>query len=235
MTNADANSQWYPYPKVYKGFYNLSSTVEIPRKIMDYLLDMPDDKYTAPDDNTRSRVRLWKYLYYDGANPLDEKLPTPKQKRSVLFNPDEPTKAPTKKGYRLIPQIYIKPAQEMAQTRIYVYMGRTIPDSDFTLQLSIEFAIFTHYTQEANAKTMDAYSRCHAIEQCLIEALHGVNMAGVGAFYLDRTKNSACGSEVYTDKDSNVMRRLTFGLEIKSETKNAYPIYDNIPLGDGFM
>ena len=36
------NSPYYPYNKVYEGFFNLSSTLDIPRKVMDYILDMPD-------------------------------------------------------------------------------------------------------------------------------------------------------------------------------------------------
>lgn len=229
-----ANSQWYPYIKVYEGFYDLSQTVDIPRKIMDYLLDMPDGYYTPQDDNAKARTRLWKYLYYDESHPENQPLPTPQQKMSVLFDPDEPTKPPTDKGYRLIPQLFIKPSQTDAQTRIYVYMGRTIATDDFEVQLSVVFDIWTHYTNESNTKTAEAYSRVFAIEQAIIEAFHGVHMAGVGSFYFNRAKHSDCGSTTMTDRDSNVGRRLVLGLSVKSETPSGN-IADNAdPVGGGF-
>lgn len=229
-----ANSQWYPYIKVYEGFYDLSQTVDIPRKIMDYLLDMPDGYYTPQDDNAKARTRLWKYLYYDESHPENQPLPTPQQKMSVLFDPDEPTKPPTNKGYRLIPQLFIKPSQTDAQTRIYVYMGRTIATDDFEVQLSVVFDIWTHYTNESNTKTAEAYSRVFAIEQAIIEAFHGVHMAGVGSFYFNRAKHSDCGSTTMTDRDSNVGRRLVLGLSVKSETPSGN-IADNAdPVGGGF-
>lgn len=229
-----ANSQWYPYIKVYEGFYDLSQTVDIPRKIMDYLLDMPDGYYTPQDDKAKARTRLWKYLYYDESHPENQPLPTPQQKMSVLFDPDEPTKPPTDKGYRLIPQLFIKPSQTDAQTRIYVYMGRTIATDDFEVQLSVVFDIWTHYTNESNTKAAEAYSRVFAIEQAIIEAFHGVHMAGVGSFYFNRAKHSDCGSTTMTDRDSNVGRRLVLGLSVKSETPNGN-IADNAdPIGGGF-
>lgn len=236
MTNpVDIRSQWYPYPKVYEGYFDLSQTVDIPRKIMDYLLDMPNAEYTPQDNNAFSRCRLWKYLYYDGARPLDNALPTPVQKMSVLFNPDDPTNPPDPaKGYRLIPQEFIKPAQTDAQTRLYVYMGTTMPDNDFTVQLSVVFDVWTHYTEETNTKT-DAYSRLFAITQALIEAFHGVNMKGVGSFYYNRTKHSACGERVFDDGDSNVGRRLVLGLEVKSETLNGNIPFNGARLGNGWL
>ena len=54
---ATIESQWYPYDKIYGGFYDLSDTDEIPRRVMDYLLDMPDGTYEPKDDNKRARVR----------------------------------------------------------------------------------------------------------------------------------------------------------------------------------
>lgn len=228
------NSQWYPYNKVYEGYFDLSDTDEIPRKIMDYILDMPDGNgYTPKDDNKYARCRLWKYLYYDGARPTDNPLPTPKQKKEVLFNPDMAEQPPTEKGYRLIPQIYIKPAQENAQTRIYVYMGRDIAESDFKIQSSVVFDIWTNYTQESNSKLNEAYSRVGAIQQCLIQAFHGVNMAGVGTFYFNRSKHPDCGTELLSDKDSNVGRRLVLGLEIDSTTLNGNEENNEVAIGDG--
>ncbi len=229
------NSQWYPYTKVQEGFFDLSDTDEISRKIMDYLLDMPDGNgYVPKEDNTYPRTRLWKYLYYDGARPTDNKLPTPAQKKAVLFNPDKAEK-PTEKGWRLIPQIYIKPAQENAQTRIYCYLGRPIAENDFTMQLSVVLDIWTHYIQESNTKLNEAYSRSWAILQCLIQAFHGVNMSGVGTFYFNRSKHPDCGAEPLSDKDSNIGYRLTMGIEVKSTTLNGNEENNEVTIGNGLF
>ena len=227
------NSQWYPYTKVQEGFFDLSDTDEIPRKIMDYLLDMPDGVYTPKDNNKYARTRMWKYLYYDGARPTDNPLPTPKQKKSVLFEPDMAEKPPTDKGYRLIPQLYIKPAQENAQTRIYCYMGRMIAESDFRVQLSVVFDIWTHYIQESNTKLNEAYSRVGAISQAIMQAFHGVNMIGVGTFYFNRSKHPDCGENLLSDKDSNVGRQLILGIEIDSTTLNGNEENNEVAIGNG--
>lgn len=230
---ANPNSQWYPYTKVQEGFFDLSDTDEIPRKIMDYLLDMPDGVYTPKDDNKSPRSRMWKYLYYDGARPTDNPLPTPAQKKSVLFNPEAAEKPPTEKGYRLIPQTYIKPAQENAQTRIYCYLGRPIAENDFKVQVSVVFDIWTHYIQESNSKLNEAYSRSWAILQCLIEAFHGVNMSGVGTFYFNRSKHPDCGALPLKDKDSNVGWQLTLAFEVDSTTPNGNAENNEVEIGDG--
>lgn len=231
----NVNSQYYPYSKVYEGFSNLADINGIPRKIMDYLLDMPDGSgYVPKDDNKYARCRLWKYLYYDGARPLDNPLPTPKQKREVLFNPEQPENAPNKeKGYRLIPQIYIKPAQDEAQTRIYTYMGNTVAESDFKVQVAVVFEVWTHYTQESNTKMNEAYSRLTAITQAIMEAFHGVNMVGVGSFYYNRSKHPDCRDTIISDNNVNIGRRLVLGIELDSTTPNGNEEFNEIPFGDG--
>lgn len=231
---ATIESQWYPYDKIYGGFYDLSDTDEIPRRVMDYLLDMPDGTYEPKDDNKRARVRLWKYLYYDGARPIDKPLPTPKQKKQVLFNPDKPNDPEDKeKGYRLIPQPFAPGVEQVAQTRIYVYMGRTIASDDLHVQLAVTFDIWTHNTQEANTKLNESYSRLFAMEQAIIEAFHGIDMGGVGTFYFNRQKHPDCGTLLLGDGKSNFGRRVTLGLEVKSNTQNE-PIENNGPrLGNG--
>ena len=216
----DPNSLWYPYQKVYPGYYDLTQAHLIPRKVIDYLLDMPDGYYTPPDNNKHPRSLLWKYLYYDGAHPEQQPLPTPQQKMSVLFNPDNPTQ-PTEKGYRLIPQKYIKPAQTEAQTRIYVYMGRTIATSDNEVQLSVVFDIYTHYTEQANSRVDDSYSRVDLISDLIIYALHGIAIIGVGGFYFNRARHPDCGSTPFDDGHDNVGRRLVLGVSVKSETSNS--------------
>ena len=226
---ADVNSQWYPYLKVQEGFYDLSQSVDIPRKICDYLIDAPKNGYVPKDDNNYSRCRFWKYLYYDSANPLSKKLPTIKQKMSVVFNPDKPTDPPSDLGYRLIPQIYVKQAQEVAQTRVNVYMGRSVPSNDdYFLSVSVVFFIWSHYTYELNTK-QDEYSRTFALEQAIIEAFHGVNMDGVGTFYFSKNKHPDCGSRPIFDGNTNVGRELTMALEIATTTPEKQSDFSNMP------
>lgn len=210
---SDINSQWFPYTKVHEAYYDLSESKDIPRKICDYLIDAPQAGYVPADDNRFSRCRFWKYLYYDSMKPLAEPLPSIQEKLSVLYNPERSNDPPTDKGYRLIPQIYVKESQENAQTRVHVYMGRTIANSEYKMAISVVFMIWTHYTYELNTK-QDEYSRAFAIEQALIEAFHGVNMDGVGTFYMSKSAHPDCGSRAIFDGNTNVGRELTLALEI---------------------
>lgn len=226
---ADLKSQWYPYINVHDSFFNLSEATEIPRKICDYLLDAPKGAYKPIDDNRYSRCRFWKYLYHDGAKPLNEPLPSISEKIKVLFDPNSPEEPPTDKGYRLIPQVFIPQSQEEAQTRVYCYMGRTVPNNDeYTISISVVFVILTHYTYELNTKS-DEYSRAFAIEQALIEAFHGVNMAGVGTFYFNKSKHPDCGSKAVYDGKQNVGRELTIALEIATDALNTTTDSTNMP------
>lgn len=230
---ADINSKYYPYYKVQEGFSDHTELSEIPRKIMDYLLDMPFGEYQPKDDNKYPRCQFWKYLYYDGIRPLDNPLPTPKQKKDVLFNPEKPENPPTDKGYRIIPQKFIKPAQTDAQTRVYVYLGRSIAESDFKTQISVIFDIWTHYTMESNTKANESYSRTLAISDAIFHAFHGVNIAGVGTFYFNRSKHPDCGEDYRFDKDSNLERILVMGLELDSTTLNGNDEDNMIYIGNG--
>lgn len=233
--NGEVNTQspWYPYVKVYEGFSNMTAALDIPRKVMNYILDMPTGNYTPIDNNSYPRALLWKYLYYDEERPEDNPLPTPEQKMSVLFNPDDPTHpVDPQKGWRIIPQQYIKQAQEVGQTRIYIYMGRTVASNDMEEQLSIAFDIWSNYVQESNTKTNDAYSRVFAIEQALIHALHGIDIAGVGSVYFNRAMHSDCGSTPIVDNNSNVGRHLVLGVQLKSETPQSVTKYNSKTFGN---
>ena len=219
----DITSPYYPYYKIQDAFIDLSETVDLPRKICDYLLDAPKGAYKPIDDNKYPRCRFWKYLLHDEAKPLEKKLPTLKEKMAVVFNPADPES----KKYRLIPQVFTKQSQTESQTRVYVYMGRTVPKDDFKVVCAVKFLIFTHYTYEANTKT-DEYSRCFAIEQALIEAFHGVNMAGVGTFYMSKQVHPECGSRDMFDGNENVGRELTLALEIATDIENDKTGFDNM-------
>lgn len=226
---SDTKSLWYPYHRIQSSYYDLSDSVDIPRKICDFLLDAPKADYMPPDDNRYPRCRFWKYLYYDGEHPLQNPLPSISEKMSVLFHPESPEQAPTEKGYRLIPQIFVKQAQNVAQTRLMVYMGRTLPSSDeMSMSLSVVFSLWTHYRYELNTKN-DAYSRLFAIEQALIESFHGVNMAGVGTFFFSKAKHPDCGSRAVFDGNTNIGRELTLALEIASAKAPDFEDFTNMP------
>ena len=226
----DINSPYYPYFKTQDSFADLSDAVSIPRKICDYLLDAPKGDYKPIDNNKYPRCRFWKYLYYDGVKPLGEKLPSIQKKMQVLFNPNSPENPPTEKGYRLIPQIYTKQSQTDGQTRVYVYLGRTVPsgEGEYKVALAVKFLIFTHYTYELNTKS-DEYSRCAGIEYALIEALHGVNMAGIGTFSFSKRVHPECGSREMFDGGANVGRELTLALELATTANNEATSIENMP------
>lgn len=226
----DLRNPCYPYVKAQENYYDLSGSVDLPRKITDYLIDAPVGDYTPVDDNAYPRCRLWKYLYYDGARPLENPLPTIQEKMSVVFNPDLPQNPPTDKGYRLIPQIFTRQSQEAAQTRLYAYMGRTVPMSEeMRIALAVTFRIFTHYTYELNTKS-DEYSRAFAIEQALIEALHGVNMDGIETFFFSKSVHPDCGSGVMYDGETNVGRELTIALQVATTVPKGFGDMRNLPL-----
>lgn len=216
MDLVDKNSKWFPYIKVQNNNFNFEQYAMFPRLICDYLIDAPQGNYQPKDDNSYPRCRLWKYLYHDGAKPLNEKLPTKKEKLSVLFNPEKPEEPSTDKGYRLIPQTFIMQAQDTAQTRIYVYLGRSVAQQDDnTYSVSVVFDIFTHYTYELNTKS-DEYSRSGAIVAALIEALNGVNITGIGTFSMSKRVHPDCGTKPIRDNKDNVGTELIMGLEMST-------------------
>jgi hypothetical protein len=72
-------------------------------------------------------------------------------------------------------------------------------------------------------------SRITGIEQALIEALHGVNMTGIGTFFFSRQKHPDCGSEEIFDKDTNIGRNLTIALEIATTEGGDTNPFANMP------
>lgn len=222
-------SQWYPYLNTQDSYFNIKEGQTLLKKICDYLIDAPTANYEPIDDNNYSRCRFWKYIYYDEAKPLLQPLPTISQKMSVVFDADNPIKAPTLKGYRLIPQIFTKQSQTDAQTRVYVYLGRTVPSNDeFKLSIAVTFYIWTHYTYELNTHS-DEYNRAFNIEQALIEAFHGVNIEGIGTFFFSKINHPDCGSDVIFDGETNVGRRLTIALMLSTTAFNDFGNTNNMP------
>lgn len=217
------NSPYYPYEKV-QSFNGLRGAEKLPYKILTYLLDLPlADGYEPVDDNARPRVRLAKYIWYDEQNPLSKALPTPKEKLSLLFDSEHPTvdtdelKARHPKGYRLYWQSFFGQTQTEAKTTVKCYIGRVYSTNAFHTKIGITFEIFCNVNLETNTGT-DAYARAYNIEQCIIEALDGVNMAGVGTFDISRTAHSDNGSRAIMDSGTNVGRELKISVEWTDST-----------------
>lgn len=202
------NSPTYPFHRVLKGSNTLRGAEVIPYKILTYLLDLPDAYgYEPQDDNERPRVRLAKYLWYDGANPLAQPLPTPKEKRSMLFDPDCPDintdedREKHPKGYRIFAQRMVVQSELTAKTILKVYPGRILDTDDFRTIIGMQAEIWCNVNYITNTRT-NAYDRCFDIEQCLREAMSGVDIAGVGTIRFSRQDGSFNGSEVlYTDAE----------------------------------
>lgn len=94
-----------------------------------------------------------------------------------------------------------------AQTTLKCYVGRTIPLSPYTSSIGITFEILCNSNQENTTRT-SAYSRAYDIEQCIVEALHGVNMTGIGVIDFSRQAHIDNGSTPIADEGTNVGRRL---------------------------
>ena len=200
------SSPYYPYRKVIQGSNTLRGAEIIPYKILMYLLDLSNAVgYTPVDDNERPRVRLVKYLWYDTPNPLAQPLPTEKEKLSMLYDPDNPDintdeeKERHPKGYRIFAQRMINSSGIDAKTMLKIYPGRVLDDDDFRTVIGFQAEIWCNVNFITNTRT-SAYDRTWDIEQCLREALAGVDIAGVGTIRFSRQASSYNGSEIlYTD------------------------------------
>lgn len=212
------NSPYYPYEKNASGVLTFNGAERIPKLIVNYLLDLPDAAgYMPVDDNTRPRVRLMKYIWHDGANPLSKPLPTPEEKMSLVFNGQNPVlntdeeKEKHPKGYRLFPQCFWLPAEFEAFTQLKVYTGRILPYDDFSAEIGLTFDIIVNYMQDGNLRT-DALSRLYAMECALIEALNGVNITGIGKISFNRRNHMDDGSHSFHDDGTNVGRCVGMSL-----------------------
>jgi hypothetical protein len=206
----DFNSPYYPYERPATGYNQLKGAEMIPHQILMYLLDLPDKNgYVPVDDNSRPRVRLIKYIYYDDSNPLAQPLPTPEQKLSLVYdgkNPDINTDEDKKLhplGYRIFGQQYAGMSQTHAKTLFRCFMARAIPRSDYKTVLGINFSVIVNYMLD-NIIGTGVYSRMYAIHQCLVEALHGVNITGIGTIYYNKSIHGDCGMSVYHDEQFNI-------------------------------
>lgn len=222
----DFSNPWYPYARPNPGALRYVGISKIPKIIINYLLDLPDAYgYVPIDDNSRPRVQLAKLLWYEGPRPLDQPLPTPEQKKSMLWRGDESVlntdeqKAAHPKGYRIFGQSFWLPAEFTAGPFLKVYMGRNLPYSEFETELGFTLEIGVNYAQDNNMRT-DAYSRIVLMEEALLNALHRVEIAGVGGVNFNRRAHMDDGSHPWHDDGTNVGR--TIGISINwQEGKNA--------------
>ena len=212
------DSATYPYSLTPSANNTLRGAEKIPKQILLYLLDLPDAAgYTPRDDNRRPRVRLSKYLYYDGEDPLLQPLPTPAQKLSMLFDPTEPDintdeqKAKHPKGYRLFWQHVTKESNLEEKSYIKCYIGRVFSPRPYITTIGVYIDIWCGSNLETNIVT-DVESRSFAIEQAIVESLANVNFTGIGAVSFLRSDHTNNGSvPVYTD-GSLLGRSLHFSI-----------------------
>lgn len=216
---ADFQSPYYPYHKVQTGFNSMRGAEEIPYQIVTYLMDLKDQNgYIPQDDNTRPRVRLMKYLWYDGENPLSNILPSDEEKLSLLFDGNHPVlntdeeKQAHPKGYRIYPQIYWLQSELEAKTILKCYIGRLIPVSPFEVSIGLTFEFLVNYALDNVTKTT-AYSKIFAMEQCVVEALNGVNITGIGVVNFSRTSHADAGSRAYHDNGTHIYRILNMSID----------------------
>ena len=205
------DNPYFPYQKV-ADYTTIPDAETLLKKIVDYLLDFPMKGYTPPSDTSTPRSRLSRLLYYDVPHPLDQSLPTPAQKISMVFDPESPDVPPDKdKGYREYPMIYPIQAESMGRTSLKIFMGYAKPVSPMRVEQSVMFEVLSNTALEGNQATT-SLSRTYQICVEILRALNGVNMEGVGGFYFDRRQLTDCGLEPIADKSQNVGYRLTMGL-----------------------
>lgn len=208
------DSPYYPYRRVYD-YTNTPRAEELLSKLVNYLLDLPDAIYTPKDNNKLPRCRLNKLLYWDDADALNKPLPTPEQKMSLVFDPERPDRPPDpEKQYRIIPYAY--PGQHVeyiGRTSLKIYLTYAKPMDDYRVEQAVSFEVLCNDALEGNVH-QNVLSRSYDIANDIKNALHGVNMEGVGAWYYDRRQNTYCGLEPIYDKSLNVGYILTMGVTL---------------------
>ena len=85
-------------------------------------------------------------------------------------------------------------------------MGRIFSQTPFDARIGITFVISCNVNQETTTKT-EAYARSYDMEQCIIEALNGVNLAGIGVCDFSRTAHADNGSRPVYDQTGTVVGR----------------------------
>jgi hypothetical protein len=209
--SALTSSPYYPYEKLHS-FGTMENMGKLPYIVRQYLMDMPSAGYTPPDNNEYPRCALMKYLYYDTARPLDNPVPTPQQKLSIVFDPAQSETPPTDKNYRIYTQQLIGQAQTNGATIMRITMGRVRAPGAFESVTGIDIAFLTNYAYEANTRTIVA-SRTFEMACLAQTALAGINVeVGVGTICFNSRVLTECGITPITDEYMNVGYRLTMAL-----------------------
>lgn len=212
------DSPTYPFERVQTGFLQMAKATEIPLIVCRYLMDLPMPGYTPQDRNDFPRCRLMKRLWYDDDDPLSLPLPTAQEKLSMLFDGDHPTlntkeeQEEHPKGYRLYPIQWWMQSQIEAQTSVKCYMGRETPLDEFTAEIGLVFEIYVNANLESGMG-VGGLSKAYAIENDIKDALHGVNLAGIGVVNYSRRNHGDAGSNPYYDESgTNIGRRLVMSI-----------------------
>lgn len=214
----------YPYKKVVEA--NTLKGVEfIPRKLVDYFLYM-NGNASLPDDNSNARCRFLKYLFNDNNNtrPLSSPLPSVEERINAVYNPQAPIKNGNEGDqYHFFPQMYTAQAQLIANTIMRVYMGYIRPIDNMSAACSIVFELMTSvYYDQLEEEGM---SRTYAMLQCVMEALNGVNIGGVGTVYFQSSLNTTCEAYPIGDRGTNVGYRLVMCCNYTGEgSENVCPV-----------
>lgn len=204
----ETDSPYYPYRKVVSG-NTMAGAEQLPYILTRYIMDLPLPGYTPPSGNEFPRARIKKLLYWDGALPLNQPLPTTEQMQSIQFDPTHPGTEPDPiRGYRIFSQELVAQAQAVPQSIIRVYNGglsRYQLKNEFVWRQQVIWTVMVHYDVENNMDTTAA-SRSYLIAQAIIEATEGVNFGGVGGVvtrqmtkFDDERTNT--GYKIYQDID----------------------------------
>lgn len=177
------DSPYYPYIKVTAG-NTMAKVEELPYRMVKYLMDLPLRGYTPPSDNSYPRARLKKLMYWDGAKPLEQPLPTATQMKTIFYDPLHPGDPPdSERGYRFFAQELVSQSQFTSQSILRIYLGsahRVQMKNTFVFRQTVITTIMCSAGIEANMQTL-GNSRSAAIMQAVLEATEGVNFGGIGA------------------------------------------------------
>lgn len=199
----------------------LLDTSNLCYKILDFLLDMPyrkkDGTLSTPHEHG-ARADLIKYIYYDTANPLICELPTVEQKRNLIFNPGKAQNPPNiEKGYRIFAQPKVIDIQTNSETslRIYPYMINPLSSQSVEFLVNIDCWSNIEYNQLSSFEC-----RTYNMAKCVVNALNGRNITGIGGMYCDKRRSSYCGIGVISDNKYNQGYRIIMGVNMESALNN---------------
>lgn len=201
------------YEKTYR-FNDMPNAENLTNEIATYLLDLPKAGYMPQD--TGARADLIRMLYYDVPDALDRsahELPTPQQKKTLIYNPKIPTPTATQapQGYRIFFQPRIGETQTEQKTELRIFMGETYPVSDYRAIQAIEFQILCGMSLDT---MQGGVSRSYLILLDIIRALNGVDIgSGSNTIHFNREYYHFSGSEYFNDGRFNVGYYLRMATE----------------------